>query len=404
MNNIFVLLLSLCISSANCFIPAKLMSEVINELDSSFSIDIGKVDTTYVHEEILKRGLIRSVTKFFYDQPGGSSKIDLRKADYEYQDLLNLYYDYYNVTFCSVKLQNVLKIDLQPFVAIVDFDKLTKDLPYAHFDAERFLKSNDRVINFTSNIFKNLQNKNYQEAKELTGQVLHTIQDFYSHSNWVEMGNTNINKLIGTENFSSMAIVDANQNITCFNNCNKTEISCGAFVELVIALLELLNIKQTKLKCPLTFYKCSSNIADLTNLISGYYTGQFLDDDEHTPVLKPNNSNSMKCSHGGILDKSAFLPAEGGINKDSAFYLFSPHADLHTKAAFLAINHTEYLFNQIRSKIGDSEFANFLSLTYNETYLKSINNTQSCKMSITRPSLIIECLFLTSFLVFQFFL
>jgi hypothetical protein len=114
--------------------------------------------------------------------------------------------------------------------------------------------------------------------------------------------------------------------------------------------------------------------------------------DDKTAVLKP--PNSMKCSHGGILDKSAFLSDEGGINKDSAFYLFSPHADLHAAAAFLAINHTEYLFNEIRRNIGDSEFANFLSLTYNETYLQSINNTQSCKMSITRPSLLTNFLFL----------
>ena len=43
-------------------------------------------------------------------------------------------------------------------------------------------------------------------------------------------------------------------------------------------------------------------------------------------------------------------------------YLFSPHADLHIIAANLAIDHTEYYFNQIRKKIGDKEFSNFLRL------------------------------------------
>ena len=42
--------------------------------------------------------------------------------------------------------------------------------------------------------------------------------------------------------------------------------------------------------------------------------------------------------------------------------MFSPHADLHLKAAELAIEHTEYYFNQIRKKIGDKEFSNFLNL------------------------------------------
>ena len=43
-------------------------------------------------------------------------------------------------------------------------------------------------------------------------------------------------------------------------------------------------------------------------------------------------------------------------------YMFSPHADLHLKAAELAIEHTEYFFIEIRKKIGDKEFSNFLRL------------------------------------------
>jgi hypothetical protein len=42
--------------------------------------------------------------------------------------------------------------------------------------------------------------------------------------------------------------------------------------------------------------------------------------------------------------------------------LFSPHANLHLKAAALAINHTELFFENIRQEIGDKEFANFLQL------------------------------------------
>ena len=42
--------------------------------------------------------------------------------------------------------------------------------------------------------------------------------------------------------------------------------------------------------------------------------------------------------------------------------MFSPHANLHLKAAAIAINHTEIFFNQIREQIGDAEFAKFLEL------------------------------------------
>ena len=42
--------------------------------------------------------------------------------------------------------------------------------------------------------------------------------------------------------------------------------------------------------------------------------------------------------------------------------MFSPHANLHLKAVELAIDHTEYFFDQLRSRIGDREFAHFLDL------------------------------------------
>ena len=105
-----------------------------------------------------------------------------------------------------------------------------------------------------------------------------------------------------------------------------------------------------------------------------------------------------KCSHGGILDKTTVVPAsgivksktcnylsfknkdnffqfQGGINKDSSFYLFSPHANLHFQAARLAIAHTEYFFNQIRNKIGDEEFSNFLQLKLTK---ERLNSNQVC--------------------------
>ena len=42
--------------------------------------------------------------------------------------------------------------------------------------------------------------------------------------------------------------------------------------------------------------------------------------------------------------------------------MFSPHANLHLKAVDLAIEHTTYFFDQIRSQIGDREFSKFLNL------------------------------------------
>jgi hypothetical protein len=78
-----------------CFIPAKIMSSVLFKLDGRFKNNLGKVSETLVHDEIMKRGLIQSVVKYFYDQPNGTAKINLDKMSNEYYDLRNLYFDYY---------------------------------------------------------------------------------------------------------------------------------------------------------------------------------------------------------------------------------------------------------------------------------------------------------------------
>ena len=88
------------------------------------------------------------------------------------------------------------------------------------------------------------------------------------------------------------------------------------------------------------------------------------------------------------------------INKDSGHLIFSPHADLHLKAAVLAINHTEYFFNDIRKSIGDEEFANFLSLKISDSVLASASNKVTC----SAPSLRInsKTLVAFTFLAFMF--
>lgn len=85
----------------------------------------------------------------------------------------------------DIPLIDLIKYDFQPAVASIDFMSDTKDLPYAHFDAEAFNESNARVIEFKEKIKVALAEKKYDVARIDTGRILHTIHDFYSHSNWV---------------------------------------------------------------------------------------------------------------------------------------------------------------------------------------------------------------------------
>lgn len=77
---------------------------------------------------------------------------------------------------CSTPLETTLPV-FQLNVARVDFESSTKDLPYAHFDAEKFIESNSLVMEIDAKIYAALALKDYSVARALTGQVLHTIQD-----------------------------------------------------------------------------------------------------------------------------------------------------------------------------------------------------------------------------------
>ena len=91
-------------------------------------------------------------------------------------DFLALIINSLGKSVCSSEFASLLTV-FQINVARVDFESETKDYPYAHFDAEKFLESNDLVKNFITNINNALALKDYSVARALSGQVLHTIQD-----------------------------------------------------------------------------------------------------------------------------------------------------------------------------------------------------------------------------------
>ncbi|GAA6087709.1 von Willebrand factor A domain-containing protein 7 [Tachysurus ichikawai] len=65
----------------------------------------------------------------------------------------------------------------------------------------------------------NIRKDNLQAARETLGRVLHTLQDFYSHSNWVELGykNTYINLIKPDLAIDNVADVDTPTCSDCAN-------------------------------------------------------------------------------------------------------------------------------------------------------------------------------------------
>ena len=74
----------------------------------------------------------------------------------------------------------------------------------AHFDSEYIIGSSIRLIHFKKQLIDLISsptNEDGQAARKLLGRALHTLQDFYSHSNWVELhpNSTSFESRLGKE-------------------------------------------------------------------------------------------------------------------------------------------------------------------------------------------------------------
>ena len=70
--------------------------------------------------------------------------------------------------------------------------------PEFHFDSCHFQEAVDNINHLYNQILHDLvplnQKQNFNDAADQFGKVLHVVQDFYSHSNWVDMGRTDTGK------------------------------------------------------------------------------------------------------------------------------------------------------------------------------------------------------------------
>ena len=57
-----------------------------------------------------------------------------------------------------------------------------------HFDAEQIQEGSDFVFRTNAAIRRYLVQRRFVAARRELGQALHAIQDFYAHTNWVELG------------------------------------------------------------------------------------------------------------------------------------------------------------------------------------------------------------------------
>ncbi|KAH0630490.1 hypothetical protein JD844_013552 [Phrynosoma platyrhinos] len=123
-------------------------------------------------------------------------------------------------------------------------------------------------------------------------------------------------------------------------------------------------------------YTCKDNIRVKDMLVSGYKISA-------TCKTKPQG----KCGHGGKDDATQDIYPTGGINKETSDPKLSPHADLHKKAAELAIRATKEFFVEgdasLLSEVGEDIFRKFFNLEgYSLTFV--IDTTSSMTEDIAQ--------------------
>ena len=219
-----------------------------------------------------------------------------------------------------------------------DFDKATASNPDFHFDAERFVQSNLQISFLRNQTLDALRAEKFSVARRLLGTALHTMQDFYSHSNWVELYQPEIVHNVGTFRFVSGLRFANKSDPTCIRG-----ESCGFFGGNKETLHPELNA--------------------LNMLTSGYFPNQF-DGRTGRPIKRPPN----KCSHGGSFDR--FNPC-GGISKDD---LNSPRSDLHQVAVTAAREASVVFLQKLRADLSnDRRFGHLLGLIVGPALIFVVN-------------------------------
>ncbi|TKS82850.1 von Willebrand factor A domain-containing protein 7 [Collichthys lucidus] len=189
-----------------------------------------------------------------------------------------------------------------------------------HFDEEMFIEGRRIITEGILAVKASNKEENFEAARQKLAEIFHPLQDFYSHSNWVELGSKLPNSNLIRSDTSIGNIADESR-ATC-RNCNGDNCTNNILEDII----------EQKI------------------LTSGYFGV--------VPLFSTKPKG--KCSHGGAVDQTSTIEPKGGINKDT---FEASHGHLHVKAANLAIAATSELLEDIRGAAGDRPFLQMLGIS-----------------------------------------
>lgn len=192
--------------------------------------------------------------------------------------------------------------------------------PNFHFDDEKFVGGKKIITAGLEAVKASTNQGNFEAARENLGETLHPLQDFYSHSNWPELGFTSPNSNL-IKPGASIGIIAAINRTTC-RNCDGDNCTNNILEDII----------QEKI------------------LTSGYFSV--------VPITSTKPKG--KCSHGGAVDQTSTIEPTGGINKDT---FESSHGYLHMDAANLAIAASIELLEDIQKAVGSKNFLQLMGIS-----------------------------------------
>lgn len=209
-----------------------------------------------------------------------------------------------------------------------------ENLAPAHFDGESFQMGHERIQKLRQMMEDSLKSGKAADARQYLGRCLHSIQDFYSHSNWVELDLATPSQTLGR-----LDVVSPFSNVA-----GPTEVTCGACGYQTLSYD--FNLARTN-ACKLGGYPssyscelaaliappiCDTNL-DPTMMTVGHLTSGYYGYAEQS-VTDPFHKPAIKCSHGGPRDTTA--TGIEGIAKDTDSPYISAHSKLHPAAVTVA--------------------------------------------------------------------
>lgn len=305
---------------------------------------------TVTHGDMTRGAILQVARDVFLDNPnsevvGSSQRISSLEDSADEKSLVNAYYGRKETSITNT-FKSAIQV-IQEANADVDL-KNEEDLAKAHFDCEQFQAGQNRLIRLRGSAASSIRERNFDLARQETGQLLHTLQDFYSHSNWLENGNLNIYRVLGRVNERPEPVADVDQP-TCLDCEVSGTVVLGRIISYGTRLLGIFGVKRREHAKNL--YSCSDNLRSYLRehgvLTSGYYTGS---EDSYGQLIPKLEG---KCNHGGFLDSTSDLSATGGINKDSTNEEWSPHHYHHVRAAQMAEEVTIDILQLIREDVND---------------------------------------------------